>query len=1061
MSFQPRVCPVCGTPPPSDAPEGFCPRCSFGGALELEPGEELIATQRLEPSAENSPLTTRRAAPRAGISLGEYELLEEIAEGGMGIVYKARQRSLDRIVAVKTLLFGPQAKPEFIKRFHAEATAAASLQHPNIVAIHEVGVQEGQHYFVMDYVEGQTLAELVSKTPLPAKRAAGYVKQIAEAIHYAHERGILHRDLKPSNVLIDAQDQPRVTDFGLAKRFEGESELTLSGQVVGSPGYLPPEQAEAKRGKVSRRSDVYGLGAILYHLLTGRAPFQAETLTELLRQVVENEPISPRLLNPSIPRDLETICLKCLEKEPARRYATAQTVAEELGRFLAGEPVMARPTGPAGKAWRWCRRKPVLAGLTATVVVVSFVGLGGVLWQWQRAKEIARAEVQQREQAEANAYAADMNEAQQALLADDLGKAQRLLARYGSGTGLEHLRGFEWRYLAAEARSDMAGEDDSSQSSAFRTAFSPDGRTLAVARYGGAVELWDVGRLARTAVLQTDLGIVGSAAAAFAPGTNLLAAYGPSGVIRLWQLEPGRVVGELPATNWVTCLSFSWDRKHLAGWEYLKGASVWDLRTLQRVRHYPDQRDGGDHLGKVCFSPAGPRLVVGGLDGQIRFLDLETDREVLRIAAHKQGISSLAFSPDGKLLASAGGYRTDDIRLWNTGTGELVGSLPGHRAWVSALQFSADGRRLYSASADQTIRLWDVAARRLERTLHGPRDEVWSLAFTDQGTNFISGCKDGTLACWPLDPPPSGARRHELMTDARHLGYADRASVAFRLNKEVAGPIALWRPAESKDLAVVTALGTNNVALATAPARGLVAAASPGSIRIWSLTSAHLVTNLAAEATYLRFSKSGEFLLSLDRTSGRSAIWDAQRWIKRFSHAETNRFGRVDVSPDGRLLVIVLWPNRFCWWDTVLGRQIAETAAHRQASSGLDFSPDGKTLASSSWDGTVVLWDTSTHQQQACWKADTLAAIAVAFSPDGTRLATGLSDERAARLWDVRTRRELITLQAPGELFQFLEFSPDGSALLTGEGKGYAYVWSPPSFAELDRAAKARPGSVR
>ena len=357
---------------------------------------------------------------------GDYELLEEIARGGMGIVYKARQKSLDRIVALKMLLFGPQASPEFAKRFRAEAVLAASLQHPNIVAIHEVGVHEGQQFFVMDYVAGPSLARLVGHEPLPARRAASYLKTVAEAIHYAHERGILHRDLKPSNVLIDANDQPRVTDFGLARRFEGDSQVTLTGQVLGSPNYIPPEQALGKRGKVSRQSDVYALGAMLYHLLTGRPPFQGETLTDTLQQVLNAEPLAPRLLNPSLPRDLETVCLKCLEKEPARRYATAQALADELGRFLNGQPVLARPMGPTGKIWRWCHRQPVRAGLSAALVLTFLVGLADILWQLNRARAGELLALRQ-------AYAGDIKEAQRALEEGDLGGAQRTLGKYLPG----------------------------------------------------------------------------------------------------------------------------------------------------------------------------------------------------------------------------------------------------------------------------------------------------------------------------------------------------------------------------------------------------------------------------------------------------------------------------------------------------------------------------------------------------------------------------------------------------------------------------------------------------
>jgi serine/threonine protein kinase len=274
---------------------------------------------------------------------GDYELLEEIARGGMGVVYRARQPSLGRIVALKMILAGQFASKQIIQRFRGEVTAAALLQHPNIVAIHDVGIHEDQHYFSMDYVEGQNLSQLVGNRPLPPAKAARYVKLIAEAIHFAHEQGILHRDLKPSNVLVDASDQPRITDFGLAKRLDGDSSLTATGQMLGSPNFMPPEQASSQRGKVGRHSDVYGLGAILYHLLTARPPFQAESFESVIHQLLNAEPVSPRLLNSSVPPDLETICLKCLQKEPSRRYQSAQELADELGRFLRHEPIHARP----------------------------------------------------------------------------------------------------------------------------------------------------------------------------------------------------------------------------------------------------------------------------------------------------------------------------------------------------------------------------------------------------------------------------------------------------------------------------------------------------------------------------------------------------------------------------------------------------------------------------------------------------------------------------------------------------------------------------------------------
>ncbi|HVR34367.1 MAG TPA: serine/threonine-protein kinase, partial [Methylomirabilota bacterium] len=420
-----------------------CPKC--GADLPL-PGAECAHCLLALGFSDVSTVLTRRTKPDSEIDsnvrvFADYELLDEIARGGMGVVYRARQRSLGRTVALKLILGGQLATREFVRRFRAEATAAAALQHPNIVAIHDVGVHDGNHFFSMDYVEGQNLAQFVGNRPVPAAKAARYLKTIAEAIHYAHEQGILHRDLKPSNVLVDAAtDQPRVTDFGLAKRLDGESSLTMTGQILGSPHFMPPEQADARRGKVGRRSDVYALGGILYFLLTARPPFQGESLETTLGQVLNVEPVSPRLLNPSVPRDLETICLKCLEKEPGRRYPTARAMAEDLERFVNGEPTLARPTTRIERAWRWCRRRPAITGLLATAVILLLtISIGSPIaaFRIQRALQSAKA----------NLYSADLNVVQTALAEADLVHARELLDRHRPAPGQRDVRGFEWRYL--------------------------------------------------------------------------------------------------------------------------------------------------------------------------------------------------------------------------------------------------------------------------------------------------------------------------------------------------------------------------------------------------------------------------------------------------------------------------------------------------------------------------------------------------------------------------------------------------------------------------------------
>jgi serine/threonine protein kinase len=429
------------------------------------------------------------AAPRLPVPsrlryFGNYELLEEIASGGMGVVYRGRQTSLGRIVAVKMIKSGQLASDEDIRRFQSEARAAANLRHPNIVSVYEVGVHQGQHYFSMEYVAGHNLAEKIREKPLPARKAVRYVRDIAVAVNYAHQQGTLHRDLKPSNVLIDESDQVRITDFGLATRIEGDGELTRTGQILGTPSYIAPEQAQGKRGLISPVSDIYSLGVVLYELLTGRPPFRAETAVETLRQVIAIEPVPARRLNANVPRELETICAKCLEKEPARRfYRTANELAEDLDRYLCGEPVRARPYSPAARLARWTRRRPsaaaslALALATAVLLVIVAVSnhynreLDGLNVQLQQSNlelreafsfasknqaeavlQRARA-IEKEELARRHMYAANILLAQRTLDAQDTKQTYHILNRLRESDTAD-LRGFEWDYLWQKMRGE-------------------------------------------------------------------------------------------------------------------------------------------------------------------------------------------------------------------------------------------------------------------------------------------------------------------------------------------------------------------------------------------------------------------------------------------------------------------------------------------------------------------------------------------------------------------------------------------------------------------------------
>jgi len=670
----PGYCEYCGKELPNRAPGGLCPNCLLGLAeAELEAVQGGVRHPDFE--ARGSALEAKRFA--------NYVLLEKIGEGGMGVVYRARQINLGRIVAVKLLPFGQFSREEVVRRFRAEAAAAASLQHPNIVAIHEVGEHEGQQFFSMDLITGHTLAELVRDQPLPAKRAATYLKTIAEAVHYAHQHGILHRDLKPSNVIIDASDQPRVTDFGLAKRLAQTADhgprttdLTLSGQVLGSPNFMSPEQAGGRANAIGPASDVYSLGALLYHLLTRQPPFQAETLTTLLKQVAEAEPVRPRLLNPNTPRDLETICLKCLEKEPARRYENAQALADELARFLEDAPIQARPISAGAKAWKWCRRRPAVASMAGGLALSMALGLAGVLWQWHRASETAR-------QKAAGEYAADMHGAQLAIDDDNRALAISLLDHYrprpNSASHITHsgtdLRGWEWRYLWQLCKGDESIQLHRYSGAVKALATSKDGVVLAVAT-SDAVALWDVAN--RQPLTRLPAGPPSTLA--FSPTESLLAVgtWGSAGepLAELWDLSSDNATMRQALSAGNRSLAFSPDGRRLAALDEGGKVTIVDCASGHIVRELPMKpfRYGG--AGALVFAPDADHLAIGLEYGALRLLDVRTGTLTPFETGTDACVSALAFSSATRLLAAGFGYGEGSICLWDIDASALVGHPP-------------------------------------------------------------------------------------------------------------------------------------------------------------------------------------------------------------------------------------------------------------------------------------------------------------------------------------------------------------------------------------------------
>ncbi|MGE5213222.1 MAG: protein kinase domain-containing protein, partial [Nitrospirota bacterium] len=374
MKAATRICDNCSDIIFDDAPKGLCPACLIDTAVGLFSSEDTEKGGPLQLSNGNGVQNLRE--------LGDYELLEEIGRGAQGVVYRARQKSLNRIVALKIIGLGHWATKAHVKRFRLEAEAAARLDHPFIVPIHEIGQSNGSCYFSMQLVEGGQLDQVIKGEPMPSRLAAEMIAKLARTVHHAHQRGILHRDIKPGNILLDAKGDPHLTDFGLARLLETESSVTRTTETLGTPSYMAPEQAGGEQAQLSNAIDVYGLGAVLYQLLTGHPPFLGKTTYETIRQVLDTDPRQPRLLNPKVDRDLSTICLKCLEKDPRQRYTSALALAEDLEHWLRHEPTQARRAGILIRANKWIRRKPLVAALIVSLVALAAV-VGWNIWTSQ------------------------------------------------------------------------------------------------------------------------------------------------------------------------------------------------------------------------------------------------------------------------------------------------------------------------------------------------------------------------------------------------------------------------------------------------------------------------------------------------------------------------------------------------------------------------------------------------------------------------------------------------------------------------------------------------------
>ncbi len=1007
MSLE-HVCRRCGSTATAPWAAGLCPVCVLERGLK---GYELEGSGAPDRGAAGDSSSGASSGPgivdpMARRFFGDYQLLEEIGAGGMGVVYRALQISLGRIVALKMIRPGVLARDRDLQRFRAEAETAARLQHPNIVGIYEVGEHGGQPFFVMVHVEGQSLAQAVVASPFSPERAARCVELVAEAVHYAHQCGVLHRDLKPSNVMLDHADQPHLLDFGLARVVSEDAGLTASGTILGSPAYMSTEQATGRAAGV--RSDVYSLGAILYETLTGHPPFRAATALETLALVKDEEPVAPRVFNPRLPADLETICLKCLAKSPDGRYGSARELALELGRYRRGEPIQARPIAPFERIWRWCRRQPAVAAALA----IAFVSLAALAIVASVAAVRLRQEATRtnlaRQDAEEKLYLSRLAEARADRLSGSGGARARGLSAVAAAaahrpslelrneaagllalpdvgplvmtwTNAEHLAG-EFMALDAELARYAVVRPDGTVSihraethellaqlagppkTPGRVWFSPDGAHLGATYRSSTAVIWN---LATRQVVYATTRCVADSGIAFLSGREaaLIQADGRLHFVDLGtgkerdtiELEPGArwLVGSARGDEFVVGF-----RDRLQCWQPGQLHPVHTCRLVASSTAVAWHRDGR-------------RLALGLLSGEMILWDRQTDHRTV-IVAHSTEVERVGFSPDGNIVWSTGYDGTTHFR--DAAVGHLIFSTRAGQAW----NFSRDGLRLSFLNWENSFGVWDFQPARLFHCLRAPdaREEIVSLSLSADGRQILAGTSTG----WRLVATGTGS---ELASSQE--GRSIRAEL-------------------HPDGNVVVGLSADRV--------------QSWTLR-WQTNGAELVAGWDSPTTLL--SVPGKELRRLNLNSAGDAVavagyhynavldWPSGRERVQFSKGQAEDY--ASVSPDGRWVAAAdIFYRGITLWDGKTGAAVRTLVPRDRGQAG--FSPDGQSLVTIGND--LVLWDTATWavRRRLPLRQPPMPERAISFSADG-RVVAVVAEMQMIKLLSTQSGAELVTLTSP------------------------------------------------
>ncbi len=1034
----------------------------------------------------------RKHGTPAGGHLGRFQIRCELGGGGFGVVYLAYDPRLRREVALKVPRPEILITPELRQRFHREAQAAAGLDHPNLVPVHEAGDIGPVCFLVSAYCPGPTLAAWLRQRsqPVPYRQAAGLVATLADAVYHAHCLGVVHRDLKPANILlVPAREQqaedlasvkelekytPKITDFGLAEHCglghglqtgpsagTMDQDLTRSGAILGTAGYMAPEQAGGKTHEIGPAADIYGLGAILYEVLVGRPPFQGETELETLIQVREEDPVSLARLRSGMPRDLETICLKSLHKEPGRRYATAAALADDLRRFLAGQTIRARPVGRVERLWRWSRRNPALAAASglaaAALLAVAGVSLAFAFHQRSAAERIGREQVKTKDALEEVEKQYTLAERRSALLALDRGLALCEQGQVGQGmlwlaqsleiaAQLPRAQAADLEWLARANLAHWCHEllplramlPDPKGIRAV--AFTPDGRIVLTGSGGGTVQLWEAatGKPVRPPLQHQDavapvafsangrLFVTGSRDKSARPweaatgqplGPPLLhpeniraVAISPDGrtiftecddhLGRFWDTATGKLIGApLVHVNFVHAVAFSPHGRTLATCDAAV-VQLWEVSTHKLLR--PALQHEGP-VQSVAFSSDGRMIATGSNDKTARLWESDTGKPIGLRLQHRDEVLSVAFSPDGRTLITGCSDRT--ARLWDVATGKPIGRPLAHPEQVNAAVYSPDGRTILTVGWTEGACLWEVASDRSAIPPLKHPDEVRAVAYSPDGQTVLTGCKDGIGRFWEaatgklLDPM--------LYHQGRILAVAFSPDGRTVLTGSADETARLWETATGKPVGSLLRHTSQVNAVAYSPDGGTVLTGSGDrTARFWEATTG--------------------------KPLGQP--------LRHPSTVEA-----VAYSPDGRTVLTCDAFNAVHFWEAATGELLGSAVYHpKNGVFDLAFSPDGRTILTGGRDMTARLWDATTRQPSSPPLPHQASVKSVAFSPHGRIVLTG-SYDWTARLWATNTGKPIGPPLLHEAEVAAVAFSPDGRTVLTGSYDGTVRFWSVPA----------------